>query len=223
MPKVISLFSQYANGKDSVADFLITRLNQQALYIEDRWKKIGFAQAVKKIFMEAFDVNWDFIEEWKRKDEAPTGFNMNVRKGLQFIGDGFRQIMTDVWIKIALRNPDNVIIADGRYLNEARAVHDRQGFNILLWRPGFENNDPNKSESEIKTIVDWFAKSGIEGPISFKAFEDVPEACRLFHYFLINDGNLEQLYNKIDESLLPMIKMYCCYGNAEDCRKVSNV
>ncbi len=198
--KVITVFAQLAAGKDTVADYLATKLNNRLTL--DYWKRIGFAHAVKKVFMDTFNVDWDFIEEWKRKDEIPEGFNIPVRQALQYIGDGFRQIQSDIWINTVFRNSYNVIISDGRYINEAKAVKEHNGFNILLYRKGFENNDPNPSESQIKPTVDWLAKTDISGAIHA---DDTPQDVHLFDYFLRNDGTLQELYSKIDNDLFPVI------------------
>jgi hypothetical protein len=207
--KVIGIAGQLASGKDTVADYLAKKLNERAIYHEDKWKRIGFANAVKKVFMDTFQVSWDFIEQWKRKDEVAPGFDMNVRKSLQFIGDGFRKIQSDIWIQTAFREDVPKIISDVRYLNEARAVKEHGGLNILVWRQGYENNDPNPSESQIKPTVDWCVKSGYEGLIKTWPFGgQLPDWIRDFDFFLRNDGSLDQLYYKADTLLIPWIEGY---------------
>jgi hypothetical protein len=203
----ICIFGQLGNGKDVVANYLVKQLNNQRLYLEDKWQRIGFADALKKVFMSSFDVSWEFIEEWKRKDEVPPNFDLNVRKSLQQIGDGFRKIQSDVWIRIALKNKFNIICSDGRYMNEAKMVREQGGFNILLWRKNFENDDPNPSESQIRPYVDYFAKNYKNGPINDLPVLNPPfDGLQYFDYFLINDGSLDDLYDKIDKSLIPCIK-----------------
>lgn len=200
--KVIGIGAQFANGKDVVANYLAEKLNNNVLYYEDKWQRIGFAHAVKKVFMDTFNVDWDFIEEWKRKDEAPPGFNINVRKGLQFIGDGFRQIKSDIWIETAFHNNTPKIISDVRYLNEARAIRKHGGMTVLLWRKNYENNDPNPSESQIKPVIDYMVRSGHEG--SMKSL-DAPEDVKLFDFFIRNEGTIDDLYRKVDAMLLPEV------------------
>ncbi len=164
--------------------------------------------------MDAFNVSWDFIEEWKRKDEIPPGFDLNIRKGLQHIGDGFRKIQNDVWIRTALRKATKAVISDGRYLNEAKMIQETGGVSVLLWRPGFENDDPNPSESQIKPFVDFCAKYRDEGPLkipddqslSQMAFPPSMNDLHYFDYFLINNGTIEDLYAKIENKLMPFLK-----------------
>lgn len=195
MNKVICFFGQAGSGKDTAANHLVKRL-------ENGWKRIGFADEVKKVFMNSFNVTWEFIEEWKRKDEIPPGFDMPVRKALQQIGDGFRKIRADIWIDFAFRNKHNMAISDGRYLNEAKAVRERGGLNILLYRPGFENDDPNPSESQIKPYVEWCAKNVKQGYVDWgnHLTANLPDL-KHFDCFLINDGNPEQMYTTIDKMI----------------------
>lgn len=209
MGNKICIFGQLQNGKDSVVNYLVQQLNQKTLYCEDKWRRVGFADALKKVFMDSFNVDLEFIEEWKRKDETPPNFDLNVRKGLQHIGDGFRKIQSDVWIRTALRNKDNIIISDGRYLNEAKMIKEENGISVLLWRPNFENSDSNASESQIKPYIDYCAKNYKDGPILFDIDNWIEAGVlelKYFDYFLINDGDLSRLYEKIDNSLIPYIE-----------------
>lgn len=197
--KIIGLFAQLAGGKDTVANYLAEKLSND----DFRWKRLGFADAVKRVFMQSFNVTWEWIEEWKRKDEVPPGFDLSVRKSLQHIGDGFRKIQADVWIRTALRNGDHAIISDGRYLNEAKMIKEQGGFNVLLWRPGFENNDSNPSESQIRPYIDFAAMHYSEGPISdLPLIGPHPAGFEYFDYFLVNNGTLEDLYSKINNGLM---------------------
>ena len=228
MSKIIGIAGQLAQGKDEVANYLVKKLNKNALYPEDKWKRIGFADAVKKVYMDSFATDLAFIEEWKRKDEVPPEFDLNVRRSLQQIGDGFRKIQNDVWIRTALRNQCNMAISDCRYLNEIKAIKKKHGINILLWRPTFENNDPNPSESQIKPYVDYCAKEFSDGPLlhcenfligkarlgnriqKCKICESELSELKYFDYFLINKGTLEDLYKKIDDSLIPFLDEKLC-------------
>lgn len=215
MRNKICVFAQLAGGKDSVANYLVGQLNKlwgQRENIPDGeyWQRLGFADALKKVFMSSFNVDLEFIEEWKRKDAPPPNFDMNVRKGLQQIGDGFRKIQSDVWIRTALRNNFNMVISDGRYLNEAKMVKEQGGVSVLLWRPGFENDDTNLSEAEIKPYIDYCAKNYKDGPLpreEDKWLNDSLPNLEYFDYFLINNGGLYDLYEKIDNQLIPYIKI----------------
>ncbi len=216
--KIIGIASQLAGGKDTIANYLVKKLNlesnEQLTYdwiIDKRvWKRVGFADAVKKVFMDCFDVDWDFIETWKRKDETPVGFNQNIRKSLQFIGDGFRQIQSDIWIKLAFKNKNNIILSDVRYVNEAKMIKEKGGTVVAVCRPGFENDDPNPSEAQIRPIVDWCVQNCEEGPIDHNYWINDMNYQRLnicfYDFFLKNEGSLEDLYAKVDNLLIPYLK-----------------
>ena len=222
---VIGIGGQLGSGKDTLADYLAAKLNTRfkcALL----WRRIGFAHAVKKVFMDSFNVSWDFIETWKRNPEPPPGFDKNIRQSLQFIGDGFRQIRSNIWIETAFREDMPKIISDVRYLNEAEAIKKHDGLTVLVWREGHENDDPNPSESQIKPTVDWFVKSGLEGYVKDKLSDCLGvygEGGKLlnpslFDFFIRNDGNLDQLYKKVDDLLIPVIEKryeYKCSGQDE--------
>lgn len=190
--KLIGCAGQARNGKDITADYLAKRLG---------WGRGAFASNVKRIFCESFGVEPEFIEEWKTSREVPEGFQMAVRKALQFIGDGFRQIKGGVWIDMLLRDePESLIISDIRYVNELRAVKDRGGYNILICRPGFLNDDPNDSEAVMRKFATHFLETGREGKVSSEGDYG------LVDFFVINDGSLEELYDKLDSLVVPHLE-----------------
>lgn len=194
---IIGVSGQARFGKDIISDYLAPKLN---------FSRAAFAHSVKKIFCEAFNVDLEFIEKWKVISEPPPGFDMPVRQALQFIGDGFRQIKKDVWVDLIFRyNPQDVVISDVRYCNELMAIKNKGGINILLWRPGYENDDPNKSESQIKSLIDWFASKNIEGDVKNISKESGPYGCEFVDYFIINNGTLDQLYEKVGNIIVHSI------------------
>lgn len=206
--KIVTLFSQLAMGKDTVCDYLADQLNKRQK--TGYWDRTAFANAVKKVYQDAFGVDRKFIEKWKRTNDCPPGMSMNVRKGLQFIGDGFREIKSDIWIEIALREKDKqLIISDGRYTsNEAKAVDFLGGINVLLYRPGYLNDDPNQSEAQVRPLLDWCIKNiKIDGPIKYDPDRtDIPRHLEFFDFYLVNDGTIAQLQDKINNLLVPFVE-----------------
>lgn len=93
MSFVIGVASQAQHGKDTLADRLCERLNSQS---QSNWQRRAFAANVKRVFCETFGVDSAFVEKWKVRSDVPPGFDMPVRQALQFIGDGFRQIMGSI-------------------------------------------------------------------------------------------------------------------------------
>jgi hypothetical protein len=185
-------------GKNEAGDHLCERLG---------FKGASFASPVKEIFCRAFGVDMDFVETWKVRKEPPPGFKKNVRQSLQFIGDGFRSINPNVWVEYAFENtPKFSCFTDGRYVNELAEVRSNGGVNVLVWRPGHENDDSNESEAQIKRVVDWFVSSKVpEGRVS-SIDASAPDGCRFVDFFLVNDGDVADLRIKLDEIVLPEVQ-----------------
>lgn len=196
--KIIAVSGQMRNGKNEVGEYICRKT---------KFSPASFAAPVKKIFCDTFGVDLKFIEKWKVIDEPPPGFKKTVRQSLQFIGDGFRQIYPDVWVNYAIsNNSDYSCYMDARYFNELKKVKQKEGINILVWRPGHENNDPNPSESQIKPIVDWYVSKNIEGNVlDLHEEKDLPEGANLIDFFIVNNKDLDGLYSKIDKLILPFV------------------
>lgn len=193
-PVIVGLAGQAASGKDTIANYLCEQLNE----IYGGWYRVAFANNVKKIFCETFNVDIEFIEKWKRTDEIPPGFQMPVRKGLTFIGDGFRDIKNSIWIDLLLKeNNKNLVLSDCRYINEADYIRSHNGITVLLWRPGHENNIQNRSEQELMKFVEVLKNTpdGIIDDIS------IP-----FDIWIKNDGTMEDLFCKTNDIILPEIR-----------------
>lgn len=186
---VIGVAGQFRQGKDRASDYLAERLGLG---------RDAFAFGVKRVFCEYFGVDIDFVERWKVRDEPPPGFLVSVRRALQLIGDGFRVIKDDVWVEALFRrSPDGIVVSDVRYRNELAAVRERGGFNLLVYRPGFLNDDPNGSEAQIRPFVEHFLSRGEEGRVSGEG------DFGLVDFFVVNDGGLDGFYEKLDELVLP--------------------
>jgi len=195
----LGLAGQLFCGKDTAADYLCDKLNLTDHY--GHWIRKGFAHAVKKVFMDTFNVDWEFVEKWKRIADPPPGFIKNVRESLIFIGDGFRQMQPNIWIELAFRDLRyHQIISDVRYVNEVKKIRQEGGLSILMWRPGFENDIKNDSEQQLMPFIN-----------TLRAMKPVPEGvldCKLdipFDIFLVNDGSIEDLYAKIDDIVIPEV------------------
>ena len=201
--KIICVFGQLMNGKDVFSDYLKIKLDELSSIF---WERASFANAVKDVYENALGVDRSFIEKYKRMPINPPGMQMNVRQSLQFIGDGFRKIKGDIWIEIALRDKKrNIIISDGRYINEAKKVNENRGLNILIFRKNYLNNDPNPSESGLRPLAEFCDNNCKDGLIN-KTMENTPEELKPFDIFIRNDGDLQYFYNKIDNIILPLIK-----------------
>lgn len=204
MVDFLCIAGQARSGKNVVGDHICSRLG---------FTQSSFASPVKDIFCRAFVKDLDFVETWKVRPEPPLGFQKPVRQALQFIGDGFRSINSEVWVDYAfINNPPKSCFTDGRYINELAKIRSMGGMNILLWRPDHENHDINESEAQIKRLVDWFisysSRYSIGGLVSgaTKVVDDAPKGCELVDFFIINDGDLPSLFKKIDDIVIPQVQ-----------------
>jgi len=194
--KIISFGGQLINGKTICANRLRERLNELT---DEEWNKNSFAAKVKQTYMDNFKVDAEFIEKWKRIEEAPPGFDMPVRESLMFIGDGFRNIRPNVWIDLAFEGrEDNQVIDDVRYISEAVRIQEEKGISILMWRKGYENSIDNRSEKELFLFVEECLLKDKDGKIDE---EHIP-----FDIFLRNDKGVKELYEKIDEMVVPYVR-----------------
>lgn len=202
---VIGVAGQAQMGKDTLADHLVEKLGE-------KWKRTAFADNVKKVYQDTFDRDRPFVEEWKVKPEPPPGFDMTVRKSLQFIGDGFRKIYPTIWVDLVFRRvTDPVIISDVRYINEFLRVKKEGGLNILVGRTEKLNDDPNRSEAMIRPFVKWCLDQAPDK--DFVVFngektKDAPPLMSKFDVFIRNDGTIEDLYEVIDKQLLPFVERF---------------
>lgn len=224
---VIGIAGQAQMGKDTLADRLALKLNEAVdagpseLTLAVRWKRGAFAANVKKVFCDTFGVDMDFVEQWKTNPESPPGFDMAVRQALQFIGDGFRKIMSTIWLDLAFRDGQPKIISDVRYVNEFLRVHTEGGMNILVGRPDKLNDDPNGSEAQIRPYIDWCLKHldpdvkvvdlttfpwyDVYDRAKAGEIEFPPDEIEEFHVFVRNDGTKDELHNLVDTEVVPLV------------------
>lgn len=209
--KLIGIAGQMRNGKDTVVNRLMTQLHDN---FNEIWINRAWADGLKQVLYDAFGLSKEYAEHWKTQPEPPPGFNMAIRKALQFIGDGFRDIKDDVWIQWTLQQMqggDGMIISDSRYVNELLAVAQNGGFNVLVIRPDFINNDPHPSESQLAPIVKYFNEKAKDGIATRWLNGSGPPGADQIDFILKNDGTEEALCQKVDELLIPHIR-WRCYG-----------
>lgn len=214
----IGVAGQKRQGKDVLGDHLVK--------MWPGFERAAFAKNVKRIFCETFNVSYEFVEEWKTKDEPPPGFDLPIRKALQFIGDGFRKIQGDIWIELLFRQPVNgvaPIISDVRYFNEILKIRRVGGMVVLLWRPGFENSDPCPSESQIFPVVRYFADRNFSGQVNDVDLSAVPQVAEHFKgnvpadfkidLFIKNEGTQDEFLEKAGSMVGDYLKVR--YGSVD--------
>lgn len=206
---VIGVAGQAQMGKDTLADYLCDRLRERGA----DWHRVAFADNVKKVYQDTFDRDRAFIEEWKVKPDPPPGFDMTVRKSLQFIGDGFRTICPTIWLDLVFRKESRpIIVSDVRYVNEFVRVKKEGGLNILVGRTDKLNTDPNGSEAQIRPFVKY-CLDAFSPEVSVVKMASLRESVPLgdmdkFDLFVRNDGTVDDFYKSIDDYVVPFVEEF---------------
>jgi len=173
---MLGILGRKGAGKDSIADYLVSRYD---------YTKRAFAAPLKA----AAQVLFGFTDEQVNGNlkETQTSWGITPRAVLQWLGtEVFRKRIhelipgmgEDFWVHSTLNReiPKRLVISDVRFLNEVKGIHERKGRIIKVIRPvlGAVQTDPHESEAGIDLIQNY-------------------------DYLVINDGTLEDLYEKIDQ------------------------
>jgi len=200
--KMIGLCAQSRMGKDTIADYIISK--------QKKYVKYSFAYELKKLISEYFQITMEEIEDYKANDNIHPNVSLKMRNILQLIGETFRSVSNDVWINIAMKKAQssNVIFTDVRHDNEMNAITNKEGILILLGRSLYVNEDTHPSEICLKNAILWFLENTSKDFINVSDLDNVPTDFKKFKYFIRNDKSIKELYTSID-SLLSCITHYC--------------
>lgn len=173
---LIGICGKANSGKDTVGDYIVQKYN---------FKKISLADPIKRLVKDVFVLDDHTVyDRIVREQPLENWPNWTVRKLLQFIGtELFRNNIDDaiwvrsLWYRIQNDKGNNYVVTDVRFNNELQFFkdHSKKGEFICLKiiRPGCDG------------------KVGLSGHES-EAY-DLPG-----DFEIINDGNFQDLYNKID-------------------------
>lgn len=191
IPKIICVAGPIASGKSTVAEILYRQ-------VQDHFVLCAFADELKAIICRTFGVNIDFINQWKRRDEIPPGFTKTMRETMQFIGEEFRKLKPGCWADFLLNQQYlkcNLIISDGRYIDEIETIKKNNGKVILVWKPDCNLDCEHHSETEVSSTVKHFLGQNTTGP-NFVEHVD---------FFIKNDKTKEDLESNIIFNLMPVL------------------
>lgn len=113
-----------------------------------------FADYLKKISIELFDLTPQQVYGTDEDKNTETPYGMTSREFLQYLGtDVMRKIKDTVWVDSTLNtikkeNTEVAIIPDVRFPNEVKAIHQAGGIVVRLTR------DPHESEHGCETALD---------------------------------------------------------------------
>jgi hypothetical protein len=149
---LIGLAGEAQHGKDTAAipflkagfkPFAFADAMKKGLLAVDPWVPVSLGQIVR-LSQLISEVGWDEAKK-----------NPEVRRLMQRYGtEGGRDIHGyDCWVKIFERlvdsEPDDYVIKDVRFVEEAEAIHRRGGRIYKIVRPGFDNGLPAHSSEQI--------------------------------------------------------------------------
>lgn len=148
---IIGIIGQKGTGKDTVADYIVK---------SNDFKKISYAEPLKKICKELFDLTDEQLNDQHEKEKIDPRWGMSPRTILQSIGtDLFRKHYDEnFWVNILIQKiknkNDNFIISDIRHQNELDILCSNFKFeNILILRL-FRKNDIVDHHSTEKNVYD---------------------------------------------------------------------
>jgi hypothetical protein len=167
---LISFLAQKQAGKDTCSDYLVLKYG----FIKD-----AFAKPVKDICGIAYNLSYtQMYGTDEDKNTIDSRWNQTPRQIMQFVGtDLFRNMVRDdMWtylFGLRYNKKVNTTNPDTRFQNEVNYIHQLGGYVIKITRPGKINRDMHISEQEIETIKNY-------------------------DYEIVNDGTLEELYQKLE-------------------------
>lgn len=190
---LIAVLGKKRSGKDTFSDYIIDKYG---------FLKYSFADPLKKGIQSFFNLTDEQLNNQELKETIDPRWGVSPRRLFQIIGtDIFQHSIKNFipeleiesrkhWVILFKQwyekyNSENVIISDGRFLHEIEEIKKLGGKVIKIIRPNTKinnnqsENDIHQSENEIDTIPDSF-----------------------IDHTIINDGSLNEFYQKIDKLLL---------------------
>lgn len=171
---IIAITGKKHSGKSTVADMLSNELG---------WEVTSFAKKLKEVTCALSGCTMEQLEDYDFKENVlvPTYLwpfcdgdkKPTYRNFLQYFGTNvMRKYYDNLWIDATLQNaPDDVIISDCRFVNEANFVTSLNGVIIRVVRGDTSSEDSHSSEVEMDGIV--------------------PDVV------IVNNGNLDDLKEKV--------------------------
>lgn len=136
------------------------------------YKRIAFADTIRALALDLDPTVEDLVKMGGWEEAKHNGY---VRRYLQKLGQLVRHhIHAEVWVEAAMRRLEpegNYVFTDVRYLNEAEGISMFGGKLVYIERPGHEPANDHISEVEM------------DG--------------HQFDAVLVNDGDLNQLFDKV--------------------------
>lgn len=177
MYRIIGIAGKAKAGKDTLANYLCWNTNKD-------YVKVHFADILKTGAMQICQLDRWSVDTQEGKESTIHWLNMTVRELLQKFGTAIRkEVDPDFWVKALLNKHtnDDIIIADVRFPNEAKAIKDAGGLLVRINRDSAGAGN-HISEIALDNYTNW-------------------------DFVINNNGTIEDLYRKGDE-ILNLINTY---------------
>jgi hypothetical protein len=179
---LIGLTGAAGVGKDTVADYLVTRYGFEKKSFAEPLKRVLLAQDPiigMDLYQPGLMIHLSRALDRYGEDGVKKVYPL-YRRYLQRLGtEGIREIDPDFWVNAALKDLDTqkgkYVFTDVRFPNEAEVIGDARG---VLWEvagPRRRDTIPHSSES-------WAGRMN-EG------------------YLILNNGSIDKLYNEAEYAL----------------------
>jgi len=165
---IIGISGKIGSGKDTVAKEIIKS------FPDYNFRKVSFGYNVKKIVSILTGIDMRTILSRKIKSVFLPDWEMTVGELFQQVGtNALRDILSeDTWILSLFNNikdGENIIITDVRFLNEANAILNRGGYLFRI------NGDPNKINSNETRNINHKSETELDNFENFDIiYENVP-------------------------------------------------
>jgi len=182
---IIAICGGKRTGKDTLASYIVSKY---------KYKQIAFADPLKEAVSALFDFSPLQTGNDNVKDDIDTRWGITPRKALQFFGTEvlqykIQELLPEVERKFLAyslvnriqKNEGKYVVSDMRFVHEYEEIAKMGAFIIRIDRPNITTNDyPDEPihPSEVE-------------------YRQIP-----FHLHISNDGNINDLIQKFEESVV---------------------
>lgn len=151
MTEIIGFTGNKGSGKSEAARQLVNHVERTAYDVVN----LAFADKIKDISKDVYGLDEKQVNG-ELKEEVDPRWAVTPREIMQSIGQSFRGIHPETWIRYTKRRAQEsdahiVVIDDVRYPNEANMIEeDMNGAVIGIIRPGNDVEDDHESETQLQ-------------------------------------------------------------------------